>query len=277
MIYIPSMKDSDGAGVISAIAAASGSFNYTTLNSTATEGNTKDAINTFVIRLKNAGIWEKIGGLWGYVGANAASHAINWKTLSSGTWNGTLTHSTGGTTGDGSTGYLNTGILATSVGSSTSGWMAVYSRTVSSSTADLVELGSEGAGSTYYGNTLKVGGSANPAGRSCNIGGTRGTESAYYSSDDSSGLFLGSRTSSTLITLYRNGVSKATYTSTVSSPASINVFVHATNGNGSVCFCSNRQLCLAVLGASGTSLSSAESDTFNTIVQELQTRLGRNV
>ena len=269
-MYIPSMIDSDGAGIISAIASASGSFNYTGLASTSTEENTKDAINTFVIRMKNAGLWSKSTVLYGYLGGNAAGHAINWKTPGTYnlTWNGTLTHSTSGTAGDGSTGYGIIPVSASSLVSISGGSMDIYCRTASS-TIGLTELGCND-GSTHYIGLYTYASSLTTAAAAFgdNLKDVSGTISS------SAGFLSASRTSSSLLTLYKNGASIGTNTSTVATIPAVKPWVHAMNNNGSITSASPRVISFARIGSA---LTSSDELSLYTIVQELQTRLGRAV
>jgi hypothetical protein len=279
-MYIPSTIDSDASSIISAIASASGSFDYSSLLASATEGHTKDAINTFVIKMKNAGLWDKVLALYGHVGGNQESNSVNWKNPGTNNiiWNGTLTHALTGVKSDGATGYGNTGILLTAVGSSSSGWVAEYSRTIMNYTRQQYEVGAYSPGGANQGIRLWASTNAYPTNtRGVTIGGSD-TSAAKFNSDDSSGLFIGSRTSPTLQTIYRNGVAKSTHTATVTGTTDINIYVNALNAGGSMTNASLIETSMIILGnVSYGALDLSEAANIYDIVQDLQTRLGRAV
>lgn len=72
----------------------------------------QSAVNTFVLGLKAASLWSKLSALYPFVGGTASAHSFNLKDPAQFqiTWAGTVTHNANGITGDGSTGFGNTGI-----------------------------------------------------------------------------------------------------------------------------------------------------------------------
>jgi hypothetical protein len=73
---------------------------------------TSNAINHFVQALKSDGTWTNCDAIYPFVGASAASHALNLKSTNySIFWHGAMTHDANGVTGDGSTGYGDTQFL----------------------------------------------------------------------------------------------------------------------------------------------------------------------
>jgi hypothetical protein len=78
------------------------------------------ALNIFYKTIKSQGIYSELGRMYLPIWANANANRICLKTLTTGTWNGTVTHAHGYAQSDGSTGYMDTGVNATGVGASTS-------------------------------------------------------------------------------------------------------------------------------------------------------------
>jgi hypothetical protein len=77
----------------------------------------KGAVNYLVVALKAANLWTNMVGLYPMVGGSSGTHAVNLK--QPGTYNltfgGTVTHNSSGITGNGTTGYADTGININSV------------------------------------------------------------------------------------------------------------------------------------------------------------------
>lgn len=71
----------------------------------------KSALSELTNSLKNNGLWGKLDVIYPFVGGSSSSHSFNLKNTSQFQiiWNGSVTHNTSGVTGDGSTGYANTG------------------------------------------------------------------------------------------------------------------------------------------------------------------------
>lgn len=70
-----------------------------------------------------------------------------------------------------------------------------------------------------------------------------------YAYSSVKGLWIGSRTSSTLSTLYQNGTSVATNATASGSITSVDLFVMAENGNGTPQNYSTAQIAIVVIGA----------------------------
>lgn len=89
------------------------------------------AINQLVLDLKGASIWDKFDALYPFVGGTASSHSYNLKnpSLYQIAWGGAVTHNANGITGDGSSGYGDTGLSASSL-DATDCHMAGYSREI---------------------------------------------------------------------------------------------------------------------------------------------------
>ena len=100
----------EGAEYISTIRAAGATV-------TATQ---ETAIHDFIRTGKSDGWWSSLKRLYLPIWASAAPNAIDMIGLTSGTFNGTVTHSAGYVQGNGSTGYFDTGDSATTKGLTTS-------------------------------------------------------------------------------------------------------------------------------------------------------------
>lgn len=99
-----------------------------------TDSTQQSAIQTLVTDLKTAGIWSKFIAFWPFVGGTASQHKYNLidpRDLDAAyrvTFNGTLTHSSTGVKGDGSTGYYETHIDLNSDLSQNDNFGFVYTR-----------------------------------------------------------------------------------------------------------------------------------------------------
>lgn len=82
-------------------------------------GAQRKAINDFVVAEKAASRWTSIGRFYLPVWGIAAANAVCLKSLTSGTFVGTVTHGSGFVQGNGSTGYFDMGVTPASVGMTT--------------------------------------------------------------------------------------------------------------------------------------------------------------
>ena len=90
----------------------------------------QDAVNTLVVQMKADGIWSKMKAIYPMVGASAAACAQNLKSSSfTGTFNGGWTFLSTGALPNGSTGYMETGINASSQLSINSAHLSSYNNT----------------------------------------------------------------------------------------------------------------------------------------------------
>jgi Big-like domain-containing protein/putative peptidoglycan binding protein len=107
---------------VSAVTTASGTV------STTQEGR----VNNLITGLKTDGIWPSLDRLWLYAGESSAQQAmIDIKSLATSTIHGTLTLSAAGYTGDGTSGYIDTGFDPATAGgnfSASAASIGVYDR-----------------------------------------------------------------------------------------------------------------------------------------------------
>lgn len=224
------------------------------------------AINELVLQLKNAGVWTSLLALYPYVGGTAAAHSHNL--LSSSyqiTWSGAVTHNANGITGDGSTGYGNTGLKPSDIG--TNGGISVYMRSAPSGDNN-APAGVDNNADNFYGFIF------NQA-FNHRYGRYGNTALAQIFQAPPPGLHSINRTSSTALRLDFNGVSVATDGTTVSAPAlALNFFVLAQNNNGNPFLNTEEN---DAMTAFHQGLTQGQSSALYTAIQAYQTSLGRQV
>lgn len=101
--------DPDAKGYIEAVVAAGATVTLTQ----------RTAINNFVKGEKAGSRWTLLKRIYLPIWAAAAPNAICMTSLTSGTFNGTVTHAAGYAKGNGTTGYFDTGVGAVALGCST--------------------------------------------------------------------------------------------------------------------------------------------------------------
>lgn len=245
-------------------------FLYT---STATGNQTKDAIYTLVKDLKMAGIWDRCIAIYPFVGGTATTFRPNLMSPSQYplTFNGGNTYSATGYLPNGTNGFANTGINANARLTQNNAHLAFYSRT-NVVAADRVSMGAiVGSSSPMVGIQFK-----NAAGNAVaqNANGTA-NQTATSANSDSSGFFIGNKTSSAIggLSMIRNGVTLASNTAaiTINNYPSANILIGAYSATT---FFDNKECAFASVGLG---LTAAQVAAYNTIVSNFQTTLGRNV
>lgn len=241
-----------------------------------TDNTQKVAINTLVKSLKNAGLWTKMYAVYPIVGGTATTHKFNLKDprdLDAAfrlVFSGTITHSSSGMVGNGSTGYANTKLTPSSTLSLNDTHASFYSRTSANDTTAFRDMGAtsnsgannitmlirfnDNARTQVNANTLSA--SSNNVSGACHI--------------------LMNRSSSTTQSSYRNGSLMADYTVTSTGLPTVPIFLFNQNNNGSPSagLYSTRQCAFATIGQG---LNSTEVSNLYTIIQSFQTTLGRQV
>lgn len=230
----------------------------------------KNAINTLIVNLKANGVWAKSPAIYFPVWNNTAADKWNMKDprdLDAAyrlTFHGTITHSTGGLTGDGSTGYADTKLTPSNVGTQNSSAMSFYSRT-NTSASNYREMGVINNYNTF----ISI---LDPS--SNTVYGINGnSESANAIVSDSRGLFTVSRTGASAVAFYKNGSSISTSTLASTGRDAINIYILGVNA-GSLNNPTVRQCALAAIHEG---LNSTEAADFYTEVQALMTAFGINV
>ena len=234
-----------------------------------TDSTQQSAINTLVTQLKGYGIWTKMKALYPFVGGTAAQHKFNlkdprdldvaYRLVFSGGW----VHSSTGAKPNGTTAYADTKLNPSTVIPAFN-HLSYYSRTNVSGIQ--VEMG------VYDNVSLKTQHLRLAANyQSGNLNGS----TAFTSTTDSRGFWLGSRRSTTDKEVYKNGNSENTYT-TLDPTENPNktIYIGARNENAGPANFSSKESAFASIG---DGLSDAEAANFYNAVQAYQTSLGRQV
>ena len=217
------------------------------------------AINQLVIGYKAAGIWSKMVAIYPFVGGTSTTHSYNLKNpaLYQIAWSGTVTHNANGVTGDGSTGYGNTGIAPSAALSLNNCHLAYMSRTNNTGIAYAIGV-VEAVNSLFMGNfsssTLYAG---------MNVNGALVTASI----PNTTGEFLANRTSSTTASIFRNGSSIVSALSSSSALPTTNIFVLANNNSGTPSYRSTANYSFISIGEGLTSTEIADKYTADAAFQ----------
>lgn len=230
----------------------------------------KGYFNTLFVDLKSNSLYTIPYDMYFFGWANAAANAEPLKGVAPDiTWSGTVTHGATGVVGDGSTGYGDLGYAANTMTLNNS-HVAVYSRTNSNTTA--ADIGARGAVTTQrfelyarIGGNFRVDMNSN----------TAGSGSVVFAQASSAGLSIGTRISSTDLRLIRNGSQVGTTSTTTNNGtfAAQNIYILATNTNGTAGSFSAREYIMASLG---TGFTTTEAATYSTIWNTLMTSLSLN-
>jgi hypothetical protein len=233
-----------------------------------TDSTQISAVNQLVLDLKGYGVWDKCKAIYPILGGSASSHAVNLKTP--GTYNLTFstgwTHASTGMTSNG-TGFSNTNFNTSTQSTLNSTHLSYYSRT-----ADAISSSFE------IGNVI----TSNSFGLSCGYGNVAYSDQYNYNTarvsqanTDARGFYIGTRTTSAIHKLFKNGNQFGT-TNTGASGTFNNlvIYIGAYNNNGTASTNSVKQCAFASIG---DGLTDTEAADFYTAVQAYQTTLSRNV
>ena len=232
-----------------------------------TDTTQKSAVNQLVLDLKSYGVWTKCSAIYPIVGGSASSHAVNLKTP--GTFNLTfatgMTHSSTGMVSNGSTGYANTNIIPSVNLSQNNTHVSYYSRTNVNLTQ--VEIGATTSGAAPL-SILEI--------RTSGISYLNLSANAYitYTDANSQGFYIGSRTASNAIKLYKNNSNVASGTTASTGQANTALSLCAQNNGASRVNYSTKQCAFASIG---NGLTDTEAANFYTAVQAYQTTLSRQL
>jgi hypothetical protein len=224
------------------------------------------AVNTLVVALKNNSLWTKMIAIYPIVGGTSTTHKFNLKNPADTnaafrlTFSGGLTHSSNGILGGGVNGYIETNLAPSTSLELNNTHFSFYSRTNNALNSYEVSSGNANAlvlTTRYTGNALYFA--------------VNNNENNVATSSDGSGYFIGSRTASNALALYRNN--STTFSGTTASTSLTTNTVKYLSLNGSTNF-STKQVAFATIGSG---LTSGEASTLYTIVQAYQTTLGRQV
>lgn len=257
-ILNPIIYDPDASAFFSRVTAAGGSLTL----------NEQVAVNKLVIDLKSNGLWNLMRVVYPMVGSSSAACSQNLIISSyNGTFTAGWTYSSSGVLPNGTSAYMNTSFVHNqNYQVSTNGHLAVYLNTNNTpSTSDPVDMGAY--------NSLTQAITTSPSVLNMgvrNMGNTiSGTQTTRL------GFTVNSKTSATVTTLYKNGVSIGTGNSGGTVP-SLPVFLGTLNYQGnpySLGYTNNR----IAFASIGDGLDATQAANLYTAVQDFQTSLGRQV
>jgi hypothetical protein len=236
----------------------------------------RGGLNTFDVGLISNGLDTKMKAVYPFVGGTASTHRWNFmdaRDLDAAfrlSFSGTTTHSSNGFQGNGTNGFANTFLNTLTNLTKTSTHLSLYVRNNSN------------AGQPYdIGNAADAAMSITPTYLitrfTSNVAFTGIADTSYgtsVASTNSQGFWAGSTNGGSTQKLYKNGVAVATGTASVGLFANLPLYIGAGNTNNIPRFFSDKQYAFASIG---NGLSDAEASTFYTLVQSLQTTLGRQV
>lgn len=254
--------DIDAQAFFDAVVIAGGSLSDTE----------KDAVNVYILDAKNNtnSWWTDLSAWYPMVGSSAASTGVNAKTPGTFdiTWVNTPTFSSNGVDFNGTNEYGRTGFIpSTGFPSNNDASIGYYSR--ENIDSGNITMGVNNASSTQrLFLTLKNSGSFTGI-----MFNQAGSQDINISSSDSRGEFVLSRTTSTNLKGYRNGVSLETQTGAhTGTRPTLEIYLGARNNNGSASLFTAYQTA-GVFIADG--LSTAQILAQYTAIQVMNTSLSR--
>ena len=231
-----------------------------------TDSTQQAAVNYLVTDLKSNNLWTKMKAVYPMVGGTATSHSYNLKNPSqfqiafSGGW----THSSNGALPNGTNGYGDTGLNA-STQLTTPSHLSYYTKTNGNTGIDQIDIGITNfwlslwyAGSGF--NNLLA---RNQSSTVLLNGGTV---------TNSQGFGITTKISNTS-KIFFNNIQKDSQTDTTNIYTNNNIYIGAFN-NGSPALWSNRQCAFATIG---DGLTDTDTSKLYTIIQNYQTILSRNI
>jgi len=242
-----------------------------------TDSTQASAINTLVTDLKTANIWTKMKALYPFVGGTATAHKLNLKDprdLDAAyrlVFNGGMTHSSTGCSGNSSNAWANTYLNAQSVLINSSMHLSFYTRTNNTFQQYSNEILSDGSYSSSNFLALRTNNKVNNFNAYFSAG--NDVNAPVFVSNIMSGFIIGSKTSTSLRKFYRNGNILGTNTvndTNLLPNSNISLFgssIAANNYSGNE----------SAFASIGDGLTDAEAAAFYTAVQKYQTTLGRQV
>jgi hypothetical protein len=257
-------------GVHPKVAAFTNTLSANSVPLTTTQVN---ALNNLYVGLVANEIDTKMIAIYPFIGGTATSHKFNLmdpRDVDAAyrlTYNGTITHDSNGITPNGSTGFANTYINISTLGSwDTNSHLSVYSPATSAINGwNIGAATNASSGTNIFGlglRTTPVYDNGNVTTRTSGTGG-------------GNGCWIGTTTGTSLKRIYRNGSPIATNTAVnASTVPSLNLYIGGVNDNGSANFRMPNNLRFISVGRT---LTNSEVFTLNSLIQQYQTILGRAV
>jgi len=241
------------------------------ITATGISGTDATATNQLVLDLKSANIWTKMKCIYPFVGNTASSQKYNLKDardLDAAfrlTFFGGGTFSSNGYQPNGTNAYANTFLTPSTTLTLNSQHISYYSRTNSNGTE--VEMGCNNNGNSP--NTLLEIRTAGTTYVSLAANGY-----TTYVDANSLGFYMGNRTASNVVKLFKNNTAVATSAVGSSSNPFYSIGIGALNSGTTRQFYSTKQCAFASIG---DGLSDAEALALYNAVQLFNTTLGRQV
>lgn len=254
--------DPDAAAFFQRVADATGTLS----------ANEKLAVNQLVLDMKDDGIWNSMKAIYPMVGASAAACAQNLKS-SSFTGNFTATGWTFASTGvtpNGSSAFMDTGLIPNTSLTLNNTHLSIYSRTNTASES----RGDIGAYTNALTDALTI---ATAFANTCFMGAysfSAGINYIQFVNTDSRGFYINSRILTTSLKGFKNNTLRATVTNTSGILTTQSIYIGAENNNGNPANYSNREYAFASIG---DGLTDTEGSNFYTAVQAFQEILNREV
>jgi hypothetical protein len=260
-LTVGSSVDADAAAFFARVTAAGGTL-------TTTEQN---AVNTLVIAMKADGTWTKMKAIYPMVGSSAAACAQNLKSASfTGTFSSGWTFESTGVTGNGTSAYMNSGLVPNGNIGLNNNHLSFYSRT--DNLRNQVEIGVFGDSTTGLNRSLYI--CMRTVFGIYHANNSTETNANMTDYTDSRGFFINNRVSSSGMSLFRNNVKQTDNAMPSVSLSPNSIYIGAQNNWGSIRLPSNRQCAFASIG---DGLTDTEAANFYTAVQVFQTTLNRQV
>jgi hypothetical protein len=245
----------------------------------------KNAIYYLVNQLKKQNLWNKMFALYPFVGGTSNSNSYNLidRNKYQITWSTGVTHNLSGITGNGTSGYGQTGFIPSVVNSTTgitdSLCFSVFSNTaIRENSVDIgVDDGIVGGAAIQM--WLNSDNSVYPNNNGTNTYNYNQFSGATNVNNNSDGHFVSSRTAINLTTSYYQGNSQASNstsgtTTDISTQLDKEIYLLATNSNGTAKYFSTRNLCFAHISKA---LTSTEVRTLFDLLYTTQNFLKRQI
>ncbi len=240
-----------------------------------TDATIKASINTMVVDMKANGIWDKMKAIYPFVGGTATTHKFNLKDPRDldaafrlqffGGW----THSKNGALGNGANTYADTFFIPNSELTHGSTAFSFYSRT--NSDGAKLDLGvNTQLNNNFLGLYSRIGGNLS-LDLGCFACGGRFNATA----PNSLGFVVASRTTTSLLKVFKNGsqIGSNQTTTSIGLPNK-KLYIGAANHDGSLMQPSDRENAFTSIG---DGLTDTDASNLNTIVNNFQVALSRNV
>lgn len=223
-----------------------------------------------ISNMKAIGTWQLSNAVYGFVGGTADSHKWNWKDLRDVdsayrlSFLGGVTHSSNGIQGNGTSQYVNT-FLPQNFNTNLSNIHTSFNSFTNNASANQVEMGVWSS----FGTSMII--------LQENIGYIAGNSTPFADvsvvSANSSGYRILSRTSSSRITMFRNGIQGTINTGTINTSAiSLPFYLLARNSSTGAGSFSNRGCSFSTIGAGLTDTQALQQSQIVTNAQAILNR-----